>query len=78
MDLALVLMLQVFLSTRLMKRGEENGKYPGQENIANGNPDSVTIPSGTSSGEYLLRHEIDNTSSIPNEMYEECIQLKVT
>ncbi|TIB11219.1 hypothetical protein E3P89_02435 [Wallemia ichthyophaga] len=49
-----------------------------QEKLTNGNPVSATIPTSTADGTYLIRNEIDNLGSIPQELYPSCSTIEIT
>ncbi|KAL1702071.1 glycosyl hydrolase family 61-domain-containing protein [Schizophyllum commune] len=52
-----------------------------QEDLANGNPATLTLPEGLAAGAYLLRHEIISLSNASTEggadFYASCAQIKV-
>lgn len=39
---------------------------------------SATIPTSTADGTYLIRNEIDNLGSIPQELYPSCSTIEIT
>ncbi|KAI9147169.1 Endoglucanase-4 [Paramyrothecium foliicola] len=71
---------------KIAEKGLVSGSNPGtwaaDELIANGNSWTVTIPSSTAPGQYVLRHEIIALHSAGNangaQFYPQCINIEVT
>jgi cellulase len=62
--------------------GSSPGRWAADELISNGNSWTVTIPSSTAPGQYVLRHEIIALHSAGNpngaQFYPQCINIEVT
>ncbi|KAH7311296.1 glycoside hydrolase [Stachybotrys elegans] len=70
------------IAQRGLVSGSNPGRWAADELVSNGNSWTVTIPSSTAPGQYVLRHEIIALHAAGNQngaqFYPQCINVEVT